>query len=152
MNRPTTTRSRLAQRSGEPDPRRRAGSILALVLVSLLVASLMGLALLKTVLLHQRQLRVTGGQQQALWLAEAGVQRAIRGLAASPGYEGETWEVSEETLGGNRSAAVTIQVAKDESAGNQTIRVEARLGQDFEANVYRRELSVKVNKQSMVAP
>ncbi|MDD4267448.1 MAG: hypothetical protein GXY25_04625 [Pirellulaceae bacterium] len=122
---------------------RRAGSVLALVLASLLVASMLGLALLKTVLVHHRQARLLGGQHQALWLAEAGVQRAIRGLAASPDYEGETWEVTAETLGAARPAVVTIQVAKSESKGDRTIRVEARLGRAPEANVYRRELAVR---------
>lgn len=122
---------------------RRAGSVLAIVLVSLLVASMLGLALLKTVLVHHRQARLLGGQHQALWLAEAGVQRALHGLADSPDYEGETWEVAAETLGSARSAVVTIQVAKSEPKGDRTIRVEARLGRAPEANVYRRELAVK---------
>lgn len=71
------------------------------------------------------------------------MQRAIRGLAASPDYEGETWEVTAETLGAARPAVVTIQVAKSESKGDRTIRVEARLGRAPEANVYRRELAVR---------
>lgn len=121
----------------------RRGSVLALVLISLLVASMLGLALLKTVVVHHRQARLLGGQHQALWLAEAGAQRAIRGLAASPDYEGETWEIAAETLGSARSAVVTIQVAKSGSNGDRTIRIEARLGRAPEANVYRRELVVK---------
>ena len=142
---------RFAQRSAKPsggllarmpDGGRRTGAVLALVLVSLLVASMLGLALLKTVLVHHRQTRVVGFQQQAFWLAEAGVRRAIRGLASSPGYEGETWEVSAQTLGGGRPAVVAIQVVKSEPGGERKILVEARLGQAPEANVCRREMIV----------
>jgi len=67
-------------RSARPSPTRR-GSILVIVLISLLVASMLGLGLIKTVLIHRRQSRVAGGQQQAVWLAEAGSQRAVRQLA-----------------------------------------------------------------------
>ena len=42
----------------------RRGSILVIVLVSLLVASMLGVGLIKTVLIHQRQMRVLSGQQQ----------------------------------------------------------------------------------------
>ena len=108
-------------------PHTRSGAVLAMVLVSLLVASLLGLALVQTVLIHHRQTRLLGRQQQCFWLAEAGVQRAIAGLAATADYSGETWEVSAETLGAERSAVVTIEVTRPaDSAETRQIRVEAR--------------------------
>ncbi len=106
----------------------RRGSILVIVLVSLLVASMLGVGLIKTVLIHQRQMRVLSGQQQGLWLAEAGVQRAARQLVDTPEYEGETWEVSADVLGASRTAAVTIEVAEaDDGSDEREIRVQVRL-------------------------
>ncbi len=101
------------------------GSVLVIVLVSLLVASMLGVGLIKTVLIHQRQMRVLDGQQQGFWLAEAGLQRAARQLANTPEYEGETWNVSTDVLGSSRSAKVTIEVAKSDDQSNER---EIRIG------------------------
>lgn len=102
----------------------RRGSVLVIVLVSLLVASMLGVGLIKTVLIHQRQLRVLSGQQQGFWLAEAGLQRAARQLASTPEYAGETWEVAPDVLGSSRKAVVTIDVVKlGDVADEREIRV-----------------------------
>ena len=124
----------------------RTGAILAMVLASLLVASLLGLALIETVLVHHRQMHVMGRQQQNFWLAEAGIQRAVRRLAESSDYQGEQWKVSAEVLGAARPAVVTIEVIKDAGSPQaRSIRVEARFpGDSVRQGACRRELVVSV--------
>ncbi|NLS97031.1 MAG: hypothetical protein GXX96_33260 [Planctomycetaceae bacterium] len=107
-------------RSARPSPTRR-GSILVIVLISLLVASMLGLGLIKTVLIHRRQSRVAGGQQQAVWLAEAGSQRAVRQLADDAKYKGEVWEVPAEVLGPSRTATVSVEVVKRKGESNERV-------------------------------
>jgi type II secretory pathway component PulK len=97
--------------AGAVDKSNPRGSVLVIVLVSLLVASMLGAGLIRTVLVHHRQMRVLSGQQQAFWLAEAGVQRAVRQLSKTPEYNGETWKVPADVLGLSRTAEVTIEVA-----------------------------------------
>ncbi len=131
-------------------PHARSGAILAMVLASLLVASLLGLALVQTVLIHHRQTRLMGRQQQCFWLAEAGVQRAVAGLAATADYSGETWEVSAETLGAEPSAVVTIEVTEPaESPETRQIRVEARFsGEPTQRIASLRELVVSIPSEA----
>ncbi len=93
---------------------RRKGSVLVIVLISLLVATMLGASLIRTVLIRHRQMHVLACQQQALWLAEAGVQRAFRELAKTPDYDGETWEVPPDALGEGNEGEVTIDVLKTE--------------------------------------
>ena len=132
----------------------RAGAILAMVLASLLVASMLGLALIKTVLVHHRQMRVMSRQQQCFWLAEAGVQRAVLRLADSSDYGGEKWEVSADALPDARPAVVTIEIGKVAgSADRRELRVEARFsGDPTWPNACRRELVVFVPPESPASP
>ncbi len=129
----------------------RAGAILAMVLACLLVASMLGLALIKTVLVHHRQMQVIGRQQQCFWLAEAGIQRAVQRLADSSDYGGEKWEVSADVLGGPRPAVVTIEVGEVAgSTDGRELRVEARFsGDPAWPNAYRRELVVHIGRDGM---
>jgi len=114
-----------------PKARLRGGAALPLVLAALLVASLLGLALIETVLVSHRQMQVLARQQQTFWLAEAGVQRALARLADSADYAGEKWEVPADALGGSRPAVVTIAVAGEEGSPQaRKIRVEAVLSDD----------------------
>jgi len=131
----------------------RTGAVLAMVLASLLVASLLGLSLIETVLVHHRQMRVVGRQQQGFWLAEAGLQRALRGLAENADYAGETWEVSAETFGGVRPAVVAIEVVEAaESSGTRRVRAEARLpGASPGQDVFVREVAIPTLPESVDA-
>ena len=106
------------------NPKPRRGAILVIVLITMLVASMLGIALIKKVLIHRQQVHLFHGQQQSLWLAEAGIQRALRHLAEKPDYEGETWEVATDVLGPSRSAKVNIAVTRQEDLPEaRTIRV-----------------------------
>jgi Tfp pilus assembly protein PilX len=132
----------------------RSGAILAMVLASILVAGMLGLALIKTVLVHHRQIRVIGRQQQCFWLAEAGVQRAVRSLAQSSDYGGEKWELSADVLGDATPAVVTIEIAKLAGSGDaRELRVEARFsGAPTRPNACRRVLAVSVPPRSAASP
>lgn len=104
----------------------RNGAVLAMVLVCLLVVTLLGAALIQSVVLHHRHMNVTAERQQCLWLAESGVQRALRQLAHSPDYVGETWNVPAQVLGAAQPGAVTIRVTTvDEPRAGHRIQVEA---------------------------
>ncbi|MBN1852282.1 MAG: hypothetical protein JW829_06145 [Pirellulales bacterium] len=109
----------------------RAGSILAVVLACLLVASMVGLALIRTVWIHHRQVRVMGLQRQCFWLLEAGIQRAGRKLAGVSEYQGEKWEIAADVLGTHAPAVVTIEVKQvDHSPDKRMVRVEARFANE----------------------
>ena len=132
----------------------RAGAILAMVLASLLVASLLGLALIKTVLVHHRQMQVISRQQQCFWLAEAGVQRALQRLAKTSDYGGEKWEVAADALGDAQPAVVTIEIGKVAGADDtRELRVEARFsGDPAWPNAFRRRLIASVPSESSASP
>lgn len=131
----------------------RSGVVLAMALLSLLVASLLGLALIERVLMHHRQVRVLGLQQQCFWLAEAGIQRALRRLADSPDYRTERWEIPAEAIGTAGPAVVTIEVtAAAGSPPARKIEVEARLsGDTVRRNACRREIVIPVQPESLAA-
>lgn len=128
---------------------RRAGVMLAAVLAVLMVVALVGAALTMSLLASARQLRQSEQQQQSLWLAESGMQRALAKLAASPDYKGETWNVPKDALDGHNSAAVTIIVepAKEVSQG-LLIRVESRYPDDpVHKIIFRRDRFVPAANQ-----
>ena len=127
-----------------PATETRGGAVLAMVLAGLLAVSLLGLALVQTVLLQHRQMQAAGRQQQSFWLAEAGVQRAVQRLAQSADYAGERWIVPAEVLGAEQAGVVTIEVAKiDGSSESRAIRVEARFPDDpIRRTVWRRSLTL----------
>ncbi len=132
----------------------RTGAILAMVLACMLVASMLGLALIETVLVHHRQMHVVGRQQQSFWLAEAGIQRAVRGLSDSPDYQGEKWEIAADVLGSPRAAVVAIEVGKPAaSAETREIRVEVHFPEySLPGTTCRRELLVAVPPSSSPSP
>lgn len=104
----------------------RPGAILVMVLVSLAVASLLGLGLVQLVLMQHRQRTATAERPQCFWLAESGVQRAVHRLSKTPNYPGEKWIVPADVLGTLQAAVVTIQVTKlPEPSAGLLIRVEA---------------------------
>ena len=90
------------------------GVALPLVLICIVLAMTIGASLLQAVLLHHRQGKSVDQQQQSLWLAESGVQRAIHKLRSSPEYRGEIWKIPAATLGGSDDGSVSIQVEPQE--------------------------------------
>jgi hypothetical protein len=88
----------------------RRAIILPCVLAALVIAILVGGALLETVLLDHRDSRRSEARQQALWLAESALQRAVQAAVRAPDYRGETWDVPAEVLGAGRSGRAVIRV------------------------------------------
>lgn len=86
----------------------RRGAILVAAIVLLLIVTLVTGAIVRRVLLGQRQLRADQRQLQALFLVDAGEELARRRVAESPEYQGETWRA--RPAGGAEVAVVTIRV------------------------------------------
>jgi Tfp pilus assembly protein PilX len=105
--RPGTLRARSRQR----------GITLILVMACLFVVAIVGMSLLRNAELQHRQIRQQYFRMQALWLAEAGTQRAAEQLRRQPEYDGETWKVSAAELGGKFAGVVTIRLERFSPAG-----------------------------------
>ncbi len=123
---------------------RRKGAILAIVLVSLLVAMVLGGELIKATVTRHRQTRLAEQRQQAFWLAESAVQRALHALSQSPDYEGETWRVSEGHFADGLAGVAIITIKPVGEAGQgRSIHVAAHYPDDpVHRTLYERELHV----------
>lgn len=95
------------KRHGSFPPRRR-GAFLVAAMIALLLASMIGAALLQLALAQRRQIQREETRLQADWLAESGLERAALRLSADAGYEGELWEIPADELDGLRGASVRI--------------------------------------------
>jgi len=103
----------------------RRGAIIIFAMLALLVASMLGAALLRTAALSKQQVQREGLQVQATWLADSGVMRGIAQFQSQKGYTGEFWVVPSEQLTGGRSAEVQIRVTPSTTDPTQTV-IEAR--------------------------
>jgi Tfp pilus assembly protein PilX len=107
-------------------PPRRPGAVTVAVLVCLVVAAMIGGALLRTGFVQRRRIQMEERRLQALWLAESGLERAAARLADAPDYRGETWEVPAADLGGPWAGTVTIAVETTNAPpSRRTVRVQA---------------------------
>ena len=93
----------------------RRGAFIIVVMVCLLVAGMLLGSLLKLALLQARQLECEQARQQAAWLADSGLDRAVARLASDPAYPGESWNIEAAQLGGSDAALVEIRVQQDET-------------------------------------
>jgi hypothetical protein len=98
----------------------RTGTLVFAVLVCLLVVTLIAGALTKTIVRHNRVLRLQHHRLQADWLADSAIDRAAGWLHRNPNYEGETWRISPEEAGGSFEGIVVIRVQPID--GNQSRR------------------------------
>lgn len=111
--------------------RPRAGVALAAVLVCIVVAMTLGAGLVKAVVTQHRQSRLFHQRQQAFWLAESGVQRAVLAINASADYRGETWTVPAAQLDGTAVGIVVTKVAEvTQPKPGWRIEVEAQYPDD----------------------
>ncbi len=122
----------------------RTGAILAIVLVSLLVAMMLGGELIQATVVRHRQTRLAEQRQQSFWLAESAVQRALHALSRSPDYEGEMWRVSDEHFADGQAGLAIITIKPVGEAGQgRLIHVEAYYPDDpVDRTLYQRELLV----------
>jgi hypothetical protein len=94
----------------------------------MVIAMALGTALLRSVLVHRQQSQRYVWQQQSLWLAESGYQRAVCRLRESSDYVGEIWMVPASTIGADAQGVVTIEVQSRE--GSRYVVVEAGYPED----------------------
>jgi type II secretory pathway component PulK len=88
----------------------RRGVVLAVALVFFLLCTAILCTLLQGVINHERHVRDHRQLDQARWLADAGIDRALAQVRQSGAYHGETWKVSADELGGISDGKVTITV------------------------------------------
>ncbi|MBI3862955.1 MAG: hypothetical protein HY290_13775 [Planctomycetia bacterium] len=101
----------------------RRGAFTSIVLVCLLISTMLMGALLKIVLLQNRQAGRELGRVQAGWLAESGLDRAAARLAGDPNYAGETWTIAADRLARHDPGVIVIRVEKVESRTSQRLIV-----------------------------
>ena len=114
-----------------PRRSRRSGAILAVAIVCIAIALMLDTALSRAAVVQHRQSQQGIQQQQALWLAESGLQRAVFQLRTSPDYVGETWEVPATELDAAHPGLVTIRVQPSGSGDGKTeLQVTAKYPAD----------------------
>ncbi|MCH8828904.1 MAG: hypothetical protein IID45_04925 [Planctomycetes bacterium] len=134
-------RPRSANYTSAPVPAdSRRGAALIFAMIALLLASVIGAALLKTALAQRRQARREQNRAQSEWLAESGLERAAALLARDASYKGETWNVAAKELGGNQAGRVIIEVAPVPTDSN---RRRVTVIADFPAGTQKRSRSRK---------
>lgn len=115
-------------------------------LVALMVAMLMIGALTRGLVVHRRQVRFDQQRQQACWLADSALQRAVVRLRASADYSGEEWQPSLDVDGETLKARAIIRVSRTTSDSDRYfIHVETRWPDDpFEFVFEERQLFVPI--------
>jgi len=83
-------------------------AILIAVLICLLFVVVVVAAMLQSLLIERRQMLMLGRQTQASCLARSALDRAAARLQSEPDYEGETWQIAAERIGGRDAALVKI--------------------------------------------
>ena len=88
---------------------RRRGAIALIAVVCLILIGTISLSLLRVGMIRKGRLGDDLRGVQAAWLVEAGLERAALRIGADPSFQGETWLVPAEALGG-RPAEVRIDI------------------------------------------
>ena len=89
-------------------PYRRTGVVLICVIACLAITmSLVGSAVRST-LMVRKQLRVEHHRRQAVWLVQAGVERAAFRIQQDENYAGEEWDLSASAMNTRHPALVAI--------------------------------------------
>lgn len=112
---------RVIRRTASLQQSSRRGSTLIFAFVALLIVSMLGASLIRTVTLSRQQLQRETLRTQAVLLANSGAARAIARLKASSDYTGETWSVPTEQLSAGRTASVLIIVASEPDHPESTL-------------------------------
>lgn len=124
--------------------RRRRGAILVAALILLLVVTLATGLIVRRVLANQRQWRADHRQLQALLLADAGEELALRRWHASAQYTGETWQTPSTGEAGPGRVVIRIESLPDDPQHKRLV-VEASFPELQELSVRsRRERTIHV--------
>jgi hypothetical protein len=96
------------------------------VLVCLVVITMIGAGLLRLVGSQRATIRGEESGLQSEWLAESGVEHAVARLDGDPAYQGETWSIPAEALGGPAPGVVSIKVGPiDDDPDRRLVTVQA---------------------------
>jgi len=115
----------------------RRASILVCVLVCMAVATALVTSTVQTALTARRAMRTQHHLRQTELLLDAGVQRAALQIQSTPGYSGETWKLSPNTLPGIETAQVKIDFVPTGGEVPGEVHVIARLSIAEHATVQR---------------
>ena len=108
----------------EAPPNSRRGTIVIIAMIALLLASAMGLALIKTSLAERKLVLQSQHRLQAQWLTEAGIERAVVQYRLNPNYDKETWIVPDSLLDEGEACTIAIKIhAASLDKDSQLVRV-----------------------------
>lgn len=110
-----------------PDCRQRRG-VAAIIIIAVLAMTMAFAGVwARRIVMERRAARRVEEQQQARWLAEAGVRRAAARLSADPTYPGEVWTIAADDIDRTLDAEIELTVKPDDSAdGLVAIIAQAR--------------------------
>ena len=106
---------------------RKRGIVLVAVLVIFTISLVLFGIWTRAALAQHRRLQMDQMRLQTVRLAEAGLRRAVLRRQADPQYEGETWQVPADALGGSQLAQVIIKVNQTANAGATVYEAVAQL-------------------------
>ena len=116
-------------RSHTPSPRRGVAVIIIIAVLAMTMAFAGVWA--RRIVMERRAARRAEEQQQARWLAEAGVRRAAARLSTDPAYVGETWTIDAIEIDRPSSAEIEIVVEPGDSVtAPATLVAKARYPRD----------------------
>lgn len=96
-------------RRPRPNSDRRGLAIIMVIAFYAIAMAMIGVWV-RSALDRQQQAKQWHHKAQAIWMADAGVRRAVVQLAKQDAYEGEVWEIGSAELGGSSSAKVVIKI------------------------------------------
>lgn len=123
-----TTNHRQRRRRGKASARR--GALMVVALAILAVVTTLALSAVRSLAVAARAQRQQAWRAQAVWLAEAGIERAAARLRSEPDYRGETWPVSAAELSGADAGQVQIEVQSAATEGRWRLSVSATFPTD----------------------
>lgn len=116
---------------------RRAGMAILLVLICLIVITAVVGSMLRYLAMNNRQIKQRMHSQQAFWLADSGVERAVFRLQQDPAFREEIWQPDIAAKAGR----VEIQVSTSPEMPSQwTVTVVATYPKDSIAAVKARRI------------
>ncbi len=122
----------------------RRGAALIVALVLLMLIGMVSAAFVRAGVARRRQSAMAERRAQADWLAESALDRAAVRLESDDTYDGETWNIPADDLGGRGTAAVRIEVENVADAPRRrrvNVQAEYPLGSDRRA---RRSRSITI--------
>jgi Tfp pilus assembly protein PilX len=105
----------------------RRAAVLIFAMLVLLVLTLLGGELVRTMVMTSRRTQQDRHHLQAAWLAESGVERALAQLESDKGYGGEVWQPTVDDAAAENANAgkAKVTIIVEQVAGTRQVRVEA---------------------------